>query len=118
VWNLDTNNPAFALEQPGAAVTQVAFSADGSYLAASGLDHTVKVWDATTGGEVARLDTSDGARAVAFSPDGSRGLRSITASPGCPHRSSPTRPRVISRPPWRWPCRSPRTRVPISPLVP
>jgi WD40 repeat protein len=41
-------------------------------VAASGLDQTVKVWDATTGSAVATLHVEDGTSGVAFSPDGSR----------------------------------------------
>jgi general transcriptional corepressor TUP1 len=57
--------------------TCVAFSPDGKWLAAASLDEARKVWDATTGREVLRLQRSEEKSgryiySVAFSPDGKR----------------------------------------------
>jgi hypothetical protein len=53
-------------------VRGVAFSPDGSLLAAAGDDRTVRLWDAATGAEVRTLTGHAGwVRGVAFSPDGS-----------------------------------------------
>jgi WD40 repeat protein/predicted Ser/Thr protein kinase len=54
-------------------VTSITFSPDGSRLASSSLDRTVKVWDAATGKEVLVFTGHTKAvYCVAFSPDGKR----------------------------------------------
>jgi WD40 repeat protein/transcriptional regulator with XRE-family HTH domain/energy-coupling factor transporter ATP-binding protein EcfA2 len=48
----------------------IAFSADGHYLlTARSADRTARVWDATSGRELARLEHNDVVLAAAFSPD-------------------------------------------------
>ena len=52
------------------AVYGVDWSPDGRLIASASLDNSVKLWDATTGKQVARLPGhGDGVSAVAFSPD-------------------------------------------------
>ncbi len=51
-------------------VTGVAFSPDGTWVAASSLDKTARVWDLRTAQELLRLDHPDGVMDVGFSPDG------------------------------------------------
>jgi WD40 repeat protein len=68
------------LRQPGGlltleghreAVLSVAFSGDGTWLASGGSDHTLRLWRASDGRELACWEGHDGpVRAVAFSPDG------------------------------------------------
>jgi eukaryotic-like serine/threonine-protein kinase len=61
-----------SIEVPNVSVTQLAFSPDGTRLAASCLDEKVRVWDAQSGKEVSVQHTENAARAVAYSRDGQR----------------------------------------------
>ena len=51
-------------------VSSVAFNPDGKYVVSGSLDYTVRVWEATTGNEVARMTHDGDVSSVAFSPDG------------------------------------------------
>jgi hypothetical protein len=51
------------------AVSAVAFSPDGKWIASGTFGNTARVWEAATGTEVARLTHDDYVAAVAFSPD-------------------------------------------------
>ena len=52
-------------------VTSLIFSVDGKYIVSEGSDRTVRVWEATTGKEVAHIiPNTRNVDAVAFSPDG------------------------------------------------
>ncbi len=54
-------------------VSSIVFSPDGSKLATTSLDNTVKIWDARSGQVLLTLeDHSRAVRTVAFSPDGKR----------------------------------------------
>ena len=53
-------------------VNDVAFSADGSMLATTGDDGAARVWDPSTGEELATLEGSGQVWGPSFSPDGSR----------------------------------------------
>jgi len=55
-----------------ARIASVAFSPDGSKLAAGNLEGSVKIYDAADGKEIGELKTNDGTWALAFSPEGSK----------------------------------------------
>ena len=48
----------------------LAFSPDGNFLAAAGIDDSVVVWDVNTGSEVLYLSELKGAQDIAYSPNG------------------------------------------------
>jgi WD40 repeat protein len=73
VWDVTTGQLFRTLGRQPADYHTVAFSPDGSKLAAGGADRTVTVWDAATGGKLRTLQgITRTVRAVAFSPDGSK----------------------------------------------
>jgi WD40 repeat protein len=53
----------------GNAASTFAFSRDGGYIAAGGLDKVIDVWNIATGASVATIKTPNAVRAIAFSPD-------------------------------------------------
>ncbi|HKB03901.1 MAG TPA: protein kinase [Gemmataceae bacterium] len=69
LWDTATWKRRAILDGHKSHIWSVAFAPDGGTLASGSGDNTVKVWDATTGREVAALNTG-GARSVAYSPDG------------------------------------------------
>ncbi|MBZ5656949.1 MAG: TIR domain-containing protein [Acidobacteriia bacterium] len=81
VWDLDTGEVRLrGQHDPGAAsmplrlgsrdggVFALAFYKDGNHLASGGQDHSVRVWDITSGREVFRGYQADSVYGVAFSP--------------------------------------------------
>lgn len=65
-----TPNTADLLSGHPNAVYGVAWSQNGRLIGSASLDNTVKLWDATSGKQLARLPGhGDGVSAVAFSPD-------------------------------------------------
>jgi WD40 repeat protein len=56
----------------GVSAPSLAFSADARLLAAAGVERPTEVRDTRSGRLIARLETEEFARSVAFSPDGTR----------------------------------------------
>jgi eukaryotic-like serine/threonine-protein kinase len=72
-WWRQSHRELLALKGHAAGIRSVVFSPDGRRLATGSDDHTVKVWDATTGKETLTLEGHGGfVASVAFSPDGRR----------------------------------------------
>jgi WD40 repeat protein/serine/threonine protein kinase len=70
-WNRCRRGEYFVLPGHGTFVHDAAYSADGRLIATCSSDATVRVWDAETGRQVARLrGLQEDVREVAFSPDG------------------------------------------------
>jgi WD40 repeat protein len=72
LWDWSRSQVRWASCAHGGQVRSVAFSPAGDCLASGSQDGTVKLWNARTGKVLATLSASDGACAVAFSPDGSK----------------------------------------------
>lgn len=73
VWEISAGQQLLSFSGHGAGVrtSGIAFSPDGQWLATTGNDATVQVWDATTGAVRFRLTGHTGPTfGVAFSPDG------------------------------------------------
>jgi WD40 repeat protein len=70
IWDLETGKLVRRLTGQQQAVTGVAYSPDGQYLASASRDQTVRVWNVPTGEEVPALRQSDAVLAVAFSSNG------------------------------------------------
>lgn len=62
---------AIVLEPHADSITDIAFSPDGTLLATSSLDGTIRMWDPVDGSHVHTIDGhSAGVRSIDFSPDG------------------------------------------------
>jgi WD40 repeat protein len=51
-------------------VSSLAFSSDGKYVVSGSWDDTARVWEASTGGEIARMTHDNNVSSLTFSPDG------------------------------------------------
>jgi WD40 repeat protein len=72
VWDIETGHRLATMRGHNGAVTSLGFTPDGSRLASSSDDGTVRLWDAATGQPLALVPSLDGVQWLAFSRDGSR----------------------------------------------
>jgi WD40 repeat protein/DNA-binding SARP family transcriptional activator len=73
VWSADTSEQVATLAGHTGGINDLAFSADGSRLAAASVDGTTRIWDATTGDLLLTLGGHLGhLTSVSFSPDGTQ----------------------------------------------
>lgn len=71
VWDLEAATCVLSIPEQPAEIGSLKFSADGSRLAAPGLDHTIHAWDAVSGRHLTTLSGHSGeVKAVAFTQDG------------------------------------------------
>jgi WD40 repeat protein len=71
IWKLDTHESVRVLKTSDSIVYAVAFSPDGRFIAAGGLDRIVRLWDRATGVEIRQFVGHEGfVRGLAFSSDG------------------------------------------------
>lgn len=68
VHDVATGEQLANLEQPGLSFVRVAISADGRYVAASGLGNRVWMWDVMSGAELPLLDVGGSIVDLAFDP--------------------------------------------------
>jgi WD40 repeat protein len=69
-WNLAGASEKLVLKGHAAAVSSVVFSPDGKFLATSGRDHKIKIWNPTTCTLLKELEFPTAVEGLSFSPDG------------------------------------------------
>jgi len=70
IRDIQANRTLYILRGHHGNVLSLTFSPDGSLLASGSRDHTVRLWDVTTGEQFKMLQVTRGVTSVIFSPDG------------------------------------------------
>ncbi len=71
IWNIQADVATKSIVLP-TAVGEVAISHDGTMIAASGYDQTIRVWDSVSEREICTVHSGDAVRSLAFTREGSR----------------------------------------------
>ena len=72
VWDVTTGEHIFTIKAHILRVTNVEFSPDGKWIASGSHDGNLKIWDANTGAQLAKMRYPSDVHGIAFSPDGRR----------------------------------------------
>jgi WD40 repeat protein len=70
LWDVNSGDVVWELEEHTDLVGRVAFSPDGNTIASGGFDQIIMLWDAHTGQLLQRLEQDARISSLAFSPDG------------------------------------------------
>lgn len=72
--DLETENVLYRFEGHSADINGLDFSTDGQYVLTGANDNTIRLWDATTGNELQRINYVAAVQSVALSPDSTLAL--------------------------------------------
>jgi len=70
IWDVSARTEEAQLAGHTGTVHLLAYSPDGTAIATGGQDHAVRIWDAATGTQTAKIGHARQASAIAYSPDG------------------------------------------------
>ena len=70
IWDATDGGALRILRSHENTIHSVAFSADGQQIVTASSDSSARVWDATSGAQLAKLEHPSAVRGAAFSPDG------------------------------------------------
>lgn len=69
IWDIKKNKKVNRFGWQSSMITDISFSSQGRQIATSGFDGTARIWDTTTGAELARLEHNGRIKSLAFTAD-------------------------------------------------